>query len=80
MQKLSFRLTPLTTTIVEQKDYCANAACVDVSGVLINPLNGVRIPFKTLCTIDTGFSDGVFLPAMYIQKIEETGAKLPVVS
>ena len=62
--------------MVERKEYINNSACVDVVGVLINPLTGKKIPFKTLCTIDTGFSDGVFLPDVFIQKIEATGAKL----
>jgi len=65
-----------TTTVVERKEYIDNSACIDVAGVLINPLNGEKIPFKTLCLIDTGFSDGIFLPDLFIHKIEATGAKL----
>jgi predicted aspartyl protease len=64
------------TLLIERKEYSNNSASVNVAGVLINPLNGNKIPFKTLCTIDTGFSDGIFLPHMFIHEIESTGAVL----
>jgi len=65
----------LPTIIVDKKEYRNNSAFVQVTGT-INSANGKQVQFTTLCLIDTGFYDGVFLPNKFYQLAKSIGVDL----